>query len=282
MKPTKEEIKKRYQEALDRSLEAFSKLDEKEWAKKASDHWTAKEHLAYLVSGANDELLVATRQQIAGEPMRVLGFETREDALEFNKRGVAKLAGEPTADLLRRLKSAFEEHSSMIDSLSEADLDKPGMNPEWDRPGTMRDLFAAGYGFLAQQYQQIRRVAKKKVPHWVDGGPPERVHFHMNYLFHYMPLILWGKRAEDMNATYLFTMEGPGGGQWSMRIAAGRADTEEAAADPHDIEIKTKPETWMDLSSGDLSAPIAIMTRKVKISGNGGLAMKLSGLFGEE
>lgn len=214
--------------------------------------------------------------------MRVLGFETREDALEFNKRGVAKLAGEPTADLLRRLKSAFEEHSSMIDSLSEADLDKPGMNPEWDRPGTMRDLFAAGYGFLAQQYQQIRRVAKKKVPHWVDGGPPERVHFHMNYLFHYMPLILWGKRAEDMNATYLFTMEGPGGGQWSMRIAAGRADTEEAAADPHDIEIKTRPETWMDLSSGDLSAPIAIMTRKVKISGNGGLAMKLSGLFGEE
>jgi len=282
MKPTKEEIKKRYQEALDRSLEAFSKLDEKEWAKKASDHWTAKEHLAYLVSGADDELLVATRQQIAGEPMRVLGFETREDALEFNKRGVAKLAGEPTADLLRRLKSAFEEHSSMIDSLSEADLDKPGMNPEWDRPGTMRDLFAAGYGFLAQQYQQIRRVAKKKVPHWVDGGPPERVHFHMNYLFHYMPLILWGKRAEDMNATYLFTMEGPGGGQWSMRIAAGRADTEEAAADPHDIEIKTRPETWMDLSSGDLSAPIAIMTRKVKISGNGGLAMKLSGLFGEE
>ncbi len=120
MKPTKEQIQPRYREALQRSLEAFSRLDEKEWSKKASDDWTAKEHLAYLVSGAEDELLVATRQQLAGEPLKIPGFETREDAVEFNKRGVEEVVGLPASDLLARLKSAFEQHISMIDSLAEA------------------------------------------------------------------------------------------------------------------------------------------------------------------
>ena len=83
-----------------------------------------------------------------------------------------------------------------------------------------------------------------------------------------------------MNVTYQFTMEGDGGGQWSMRIGEGRADTAEGPVDPHDCEIKTKPALWMDLASGDLSPPIAIMTRKVKLGGNMALAMKLSGLFG--
>jgi putative sterol carrier protein len=95
-----------------------------------------------------------------------------------------------------------------------------------------------------------------------------------------MPLIFRSNDASDMNVTYQFTMEGDGGGQWSMRIGEGRADTAEGAADPHDCEIKTKPALWMDLASGDLSPPIAIMTRKVKLGGNVGLAMKLSGLFG--
>jgi hypothetical protein len=156
------------------------------------------------------------------------------------------------------------------------------MNPSWDRPGTVRDLFAGGYLFLAGQHQEIRRVAKKKLPHWIDGGPPERINFHMGRLFHYMPLVLVGERAQDMHSTYLFTMEGPGGGQWSMRIDSGRADTQDGEAAEHDVEIKTKPEHWMDLSSGDLNPPIAIMTRKVKLGGNAGLAMKLSGLFGGE
>ena len=280
MKPTREQLQQRYREALERSLEAYARLDEKEWAKKASDHWTAKEHLAHLASGAEDELLVVTRQQLAGEPMKVEGFKTREDAIEFNRQGVAKVAGLSTPELLARMKSAFEQHISMMDGLTEEELDKPAMNPNWDRPGTMRDLFSAGYGFLAQQYQQIRRVAKRKLPHWVDGGPPERINFHLDRTFNYMPLIFNGDQAEEMQAIYLFTMEGPGGGQWRLKMNQGRADCEDGAGFEHDVEIKTKPEHWMDLSTGDLNPPMAIMTRKVKLSGNAGLAMKLSGLFG--
>jgi len=50
----------------------------------------------------------------------------------------------------------------------------------------------------------------------------------MSRIFHYMPLIFRSDRGGDMTATYVFTMEGEGGGQWSVKIAEGRADSKTA------------------------------------------------------
>ena len=47
MKPTKEQIREFYGQALQRCLDTFSQLDDKEWAKKVNG-WTAKETLAHM------------------------------------------------------------------------------------------------------------------------------------------------------------------------------------------------------------------------------------------
>ena len=280
MTPTKEQMKAFYAQSAERALEAYEQLGQKEWDKKASDHWTAKEHLAYTVGTLEEEHLPVTRATLAGEPIKLPGFETREDEPAFRRAVTEKFNILSTVELIPRLSASIDEHARILDSLSEPDLERKAVNPGWDREGTVRDLFTSAYLLLVNQYQAIRRVAKGKVPHWMDGIGRERVHYHVDRLFHYMPLIFNRSRADDLNATYQFTMEGEGGGQWNMRIAEGRADTSDGTADPYDCEIKTKPALWMDLASGDLSAPIAIMTRKVKLGGNPALAMKLSGLFG--
>ncbi len=282
MKPTKDQIEKYYREALERCLEAFSQLDEKEWGKKASDHWTAKEHLTNLAVTQERETLLETKQVLAGEPIRVPGIDKREDVRGSRQQGVASARDLTVPELLARMKAAFEEHLRLLDTATEEDLDKPAQSPTWDRAGTVRDLFSASYQFLVRQYQEIRRVAKKKLPHWIEASTPEQAQYFLDRTFHYMPLILWRDRAADLNVTYQFTMEGAGGGQWSIRIADGRADSSDGAPDGFDAEVKTKPSLWMDLTLGDLSPPIAIMTRKVKLGGNPALAMKLSSLFGEE
>jgi putative sterol carrier protein len=279
MKQTKDAMLQRYREALKRCVDAFARLDEKEWGKKASEHWTAKEHLAHLVSNYEDELLVITRQAIAGQPASVPGFETQDDQLDFYRAGVEKVRDRPVAELMERFRSAAEQHITMLDELDEAMLDKPAGNPSWSREGTIRDLFSAGYLFLANQHQEIRRVNKKKLPHWLDSGPPERVNFHLDRLYNYMALILRADRAEEAQVTYQFNIEGSGGGQWRLKIADSRGVCEDGEGE-YDAEIKTKPEHWMDLASGDLNPPVAIMTRKVKLGGNAGLAMKLGSYFG--
>ncbi|TMB99873.1 MAG: hypothetical protein E6J42_02110 [Chloroflexi bacterium] len=282
VKPTKDQIKIFYSQALDRCVEAFSRLDEKDLGKKASDEWTAKQHLAHLASTCEDEELPLTRQALAGEAPNVPGFERRDQQMTFREAGVRKLGDISTPELLQRFRSAFGEHLAMLESLSESDLDKPARSPAWDRSGTVRDFFFGAYLFLAGQYQEIRRVNKKKLPHWIEASSPDMKHYHMDRIFHYMPLIFRSDKAEDMKATYQFTMEGEGGGQWHIRIADGKAEADDGPAEPHDSEIKTKPELWVDLSSGDLNPPMAIMTRKVKLGGNPALAMKLSHLFGSQ
>jgi putative sterol carrier protein len=279
MKQSKADLAKRYREALKRSLDRYSSLDEKEWNKKASDHWTAKEHLAHLVSNYEDELLVVTRQAIAGQPASVPGFEKQDDQLSFYQAGVTKLKDAPVSELLPRFRAAAEQHITLLEELDEAMLDKPASNPAWSREGTISDLFSGGYLFLANQHQEIRRVNKKKLPHWLDDGPPERVNFHLDRLYNYMALIARGDRAEDAKVTYQFNIEGPGGGLWRLMIADSRATCEDGEGE-YDAEIKTKAVHWMDLASGDLNPPVAIMTRKVKLGGNAGLAMKLGSYFG--
>jgi len=279
MKATKDQIMGFYGQTLKRCSEAFASLDEKEWGKKASDEWTARQHLANLVATCEAEELPLTRQALAGEPPHIAGFEKREDQLPFRKATMAKLENLSIPELLQRFQTAFGEHRALLESVSEEDLDKPARSPAWDKPGTVRDFFFGAYLFLAGQYQEIRRVNKKKLPHWIEASTPDQTRYHMDRIFHYMPLIFRSDKAEDLQATYQFTMEGEGGGQWHIRIADGKAEAADGPAEPHDSEIKTKPQLWVDLSSGDLNPPIAIMTRKVKLGGNPALAMKLSDLF---
>ncbi len=278
MKPTKEQIREYYSQALQRCLEAFSKLDDREWGRRVNG-WTAKETLAHMVGTHLKETVPLTRQALTGEPQHVEGFEKREQMTAFREQSMKEYRDRPASELLGMLKDSFEGHLKTLDGLTEADLDKPAMSPTWDRPGTVRDLFFASYLFLPGQYQEIRKVAKRKLPHWVEASTPEQVNYHMGRIFHYMPLIFRSDRGADMKATYVFTMEGEGGGQWSVKVAEGRADSEDGASDPFDLELKTKPELWIDLSTGELNAAWAIMTRKVHLGGNAGLAMKLGDLF---
>jgi len=279
MTPTKDQIKKYYSQALSRSLDAYAKLDDREWGRKASDRWTAKDYLAHLVVSQEDVGNRTTRQAMAGQPLEIPGYRGREAINEHNEETLASVRPLPVPELLSRLKAAVEEHLAMLDGLSEADLDKPFAHPGWDRPGTLRDQFFSSYLHLPGHYQDIRRAAKRKLPHWMEVSGTDEVHFQLDRIFNFMPLIFRSDRGGDMEATYLFNMEGEGGGQWAIQIAGGKAVSVEPAPTSFDTEVKTKPALWIDLSNNDLNAMWAITTRKVHLGGNAGLAMKLSTLF---
>src|SRR3972149_4613906 len=163
MKPTKEQIKQYYSQALQRSLESYARLDEKEWGKKASSRWTAKDYLAHLVVTQEREGLI--QQALAGQPGEIPGFDGRESINDYNERLLDGVRDLPAGELRGRFGPAYERRIQLLDTLSESDLDKPASNPQWDRPGTVRDIFFASYLHLPGHYQDIRRAAQKKLPH---------------------------------------------------------------------------------------------------------------------
>ena len=86
MTPTKDQIKKYYSQALGRCLDAYARLDEKEWGKKASDRWAASDYLAHMVIAQEEEANRLIRQALAGEPANVPGFAAREEINDYNQR----------------------------------------------------------------------------------------------------------------------------------------------------------------------------------------------------
>ena len=64
--------------------------------KKATDHWTAKEHLAHMAVTQEVETLVETRQALAGEPDEVPGIESRAGVLPFRQQGMESPAMSPS------------------------------------------------------------------------------------------------------------------------------------------------------------------------------------------
>jgi hypothetical protein len=84
----------------------------------------------------------------------------------------------------------------------------------------------------------------------MEVSSTDEVHFQLDRIFNFMPLIFRSARGGDMEATYLFNMEGEGGGQWAIQIAGGKAETGSAP----ELDIEAHRRIWIDLTNNDLNA----------------------------
>lgn len=82
----------------------------------------------------------------------------------------------------------------------------------------------------------------------------------------------------SQNAVIKFNITGPGGGIWIASLKPGSTGIEKKDAES-DCTITTSDSDFVKLVNGDLKPEKAILTGKVKLSGNVGIAMKLAGLF---
>lgn len=85
--------------------------------------------------------------------------------------------------------------------------------------------------------------------------------------------------AEDLEAVYQFDLSGPQGGQYVLTIQDGTCVVEEGThADPH-VTLSMAGEDCMKVLNGQLSGPSIVMSGRLRISGDVGLAMQLKSLF---
>jgi putative sterol carrier protein len=97
--------------------------------------------------------------------------------------------------------------------------------------------------------------------------------------FQALPGTLDRDAAEDLEAIYQFDLTGPQGGQYVVTIQNGSCVVEEGThADPHVI-LSMAAEDCMKVLNGQLSGPAVMMSGRLRVSGDVGLAMQLKALF---
>jgi putative sterol carrier protein len=82
------------------------------------------------------------------------------------------------------------------------------------------------------------------------------------------------------HATLAFELEGEGGGVFYVRIANGAVCGGAGEPDHADLRVRLDVASWRALNAGTLSAPRAFLSRKVHLSGNLLLAVKLHLIIG--
>ena len=83
-------------------------------------------------------------------------------------------------------------------------------------------------------------------------------------------------KTAGMNNSFLFEIEGAG--TWKVDVADGKVSVSEGAGDA-DVTIRTSPETFSAIASGEQNPTTAYMTGKLKVEGDMGAALKLQKLF---
>lgn len=87
-------------------------------------------------------------------------------------------------------------------------------------------------------------------------------------------------RLGATRADLVFELLGEGGGLYTVHLDAGSVQGRLGGVVKPDLHIQVDVETWRKLNRGEISAPEAALRRRVKLSGNLMLAVKLHLILG--
>ncbi len=97
--------------------------------------------------------------------------------------------------------------------------------------------------------------------------------------FQTLPRALDRDAAEDVDAVYQFDLTGPQGGQYVLSIRDGTCTVQEGTHDDPHVTLSMAGEDCMKVLSGQVSGQSVVMSGRLRISGDVGLAMQLKSLF---
>lgn len=87
------------------------------------------------------------------------------------------------------------------------------------------------------------------------------------------------EKAEGINAIIQFDLSGDNGGLYWLRIADGKAEAGEGAAENPKMTLKAAADDFYNVVNGQLNPTQAVFTGKLKIEGDMSLAMKFTTMF---
>lgn len=98
-------------------------------------------------------------------------------------------------------------------------------------------------------------------------------------VFQGMPTSFQAAKAGNVKASVQFNLTGEGGGTWTIKIADGKCEAQEGAAESPTATVMAAAADYLALARGELNAMSAFMSGKIKIAGDMSIMMKFQSWF---
>ena len=94
-----------------------------------------------------------------------------------------------------------------------------------------------------------------------------------------MPHFFRAEEALDLDFTTQFLFTGSGAGEWVLRIQRGRAEVRTGREPSPDLVVRCEGRTFLEIQQGARGAPWALLTGRVRLSGNRRLFLAFPAVF---
>ena len=259
----------------------FATLDESCWdkvVKGSPKEWTLHETVAHLCA-LNGAGLESIKHGLRDEPYAFIGLDNRYEFNAYNRRGIDEHLDIPMRALCAELLDILSEAASIARNLQPGQAELTMQMPIYNRPVSIVEAFSimmihAGLFHSAQ----VTETAGLP-PLWMQLSPEIR-HRVIGRVMRAFSLHYRHDIGGSLRATFVFRIDGCGGGEWHVDLSPQTATSGEGVVEHPGLVIHLRETAvFCKMLTSRLNLPIALISGNMKLHGDLRLFLRMSTLF---
>lgn len=260
----------------------FASLDETSWDKAVKGgpkEWTLHETVAHLCA-LHGIGLESVKHALRGESYTYIGLDDRYQLNAYNRKGIDDHLDIPMKELCAKFLDIHNEAARIARDLRP---DQTGLltsqMPFYNRPVSIVEAlgiitFHAGLIHTAQVVE-----SSGLTPLWEQLSPEIR-HRLIGRVMRAFSLLYRRDIGGSLNATLVFRVDGPGGGEWYVKLSPDVSTSGEGVVDHPNLVIHLRDTTvFCQMLTGLFNLPIGLISGRMKLRGDLRLFLRMDNLF---
>lgn len=261
--------------------EFFGRLSEEAWDKPSRggpEEWTLHETIAHQCA-LNGAGLESIKHTLRGEQYTFVGLDDRYRFNAYNHAGIDRHLGIPRGELCAEFLGILDQAAGIADDLRPDQAELAAQMPIYNRPVKVCEAFSIliFHSGLVHTAQVAEPAGVP--PLWTRFSPEFR---HRLITRTMLPFSLLYRRdiGGALRATIVFRIDGPGGGEWYVRVSPESSVFGEAAVERPSLVIHLRDTAdFCRMLTGRFHPLTGLLSRKLKLRGERRLFLRMETLF---
>lgn len=261
--------------------EFFAALNESAWdkpVKGSPKEWNLHEAIAHLVA-LNGTGLESIKHTLRGELYTFIGLEERYKFNAYNRTGIDEHLGMPMKELFAECLGILDEAARIARNLSPDQAQLTAQMPIYNRP--VKIVEALGIIIFHASLAHSAQVAEPAgvPPLWTQLSPELRQRV-IERVMRAFSLLYRRDIGRSLNAMLVFRVDGPGGGEWYVKLSPEVSTSGEGVVDHPNLVIHLRDTAvFCRMLTGRMNLPLALLSGAMKLRGNLRLFLRMNTLF---
>jgi hypothetical protein len=259
----------------------FTSLTPSDWERKKqtrSHEWNLHETIAhvYALNGVGLESIQST---LRGEPYIFHDLATRYEFNAYNRKGIDRHMGLPRDELCSRFMDIHREAALIARSLQSSQAEMAAVMPIYNRP--VRIFEALSIIMIHAGIFHSAQVAEPAgaLPLWKHLSPDIR-HRGIGRVMRALSLLYRLDLGGDLEAAFVFQVDGPGGGIWHIDVSPEGSASDEGRSQLSGLTLRMRnTDIFCRMFTSRLNLPYALLSGQIKLSGRLQMFRQLRTLF---